>query len=193
MRHRFAISLTVLSGLLAGATAQAGIVFSNVTINGTLAGGASFVTDADSIDFSFPNASVGDNLPSRSGTLQVTFEALSDVALSQDQLDLLGAVSGSGTIFINEVIEDLAGPTIIATLGDAIDEPSDLPYHADLNFASAATHIKVKKSFYLTASDTAGLDVASIGQMNQTIVPEPATLALLSLGGLVAGWARRRA
>lgn len=193
MRHRFAISLTVLSGLLAGATAQAGIVFSNVTINGTLAGGASFVTDADSIDFSFPNASVGDNLPSRSGTLQVTFEALSDVALSQDQLDLLGAVSGSGTIFINEVIEDLTGPTIIATLGDAIDEPSDLPYHADLNFASAATHIKVKKSFYLTASDTAGLDVASIGQMNQTIVPEPATLALLSLGGLVAGWARRRA
>lgn len=192
MRHRFAISLTVFA-ILAAASAQAGIIFSNVTIQGSLSGGASYVTGPNTIDFAFPNASVGDSLPLRSGTLLVTFEVATDdnTLLTQDVLDINGAVGGSGTIFINEVVEDLTGPQIVATLSDAINKPDDLPYNSVLDFSSGSTHIKVKKSFFLTAPPTDQVDIASLGQMKQTIVPEPASVALLSLGALLL-CARRR-
>lgn len=172
--------------------AQAAVTFSNVTINGTLVTGATFADANNSIDFFFPDASVGDpNDPRRSGNILITFEATTtgNEQMFQDRLTLfvLGALSGSGKIFVNEVVEDLENPGILATHNAIVDNNSQLPYVALLDFSRPSQHIKVKKTFFLSALDTRDFDLAAIGIIEQTIrVPEPASLTLVALGGLLA-------
>lgn len=183
--------------LLAASAVHAGVTFSNVTINGSLVTGATFASGSNAIDFFFPDASVGDpNDPRRSGNILLTFEATSDnqQQMDQDRLSLfiLGALAGSGKIFVNEVVEDLTNPGILATHNAVLDSNSQLPYVAVLNFDHPSSHIKVKKTFFLSALDTRDFDQAAIGIIEQTIrVPEPATLTLLALGGLAAVRRRR--
>ncbi len=167
---------------------QAEVIFSNVMIEGTLVDGASYQTGSWDIDFSFPDAVVGDppDPPRRFGNIIITFEAQSDLALDYGMLSILGALDGSGVIFFNEVIEDLVDPGVIATHNALLDENSDLPYTADLLFDRASTHVKVKKTFFLSAEDTADFDVASVLLVEQRLVPEPATLLAVALIGLPA-------
>lgn len=167
---------------------QAEVIFSNVMIEGTLVDGASYQTGSWDIDFSFPDAVVGDppDAPRRFGNIIITFEAQSDLALDYDMLSILGALDGSGLIFFNEVIEDLVDPGVIATHNALLDENSELPYTADLLFDRATTHVKVKKTFFLSALDTPDLDLASVLLVEQRLVPEPATLLAVALIGLPA-------
>jgi hypothetical protein len=170
--------------------AHAGVInFSDVVIDGSLAGGASFATGDNYIDFFFPDASVGDGLPLRIGTLSMTYVAESIDGMYQNQmlLSVLGALQGSGTIFFNEVIEDISDPldpVFLASYGVVLDSNSDLPHTAVLDFARPSNKIKVKKNLTLTAFDTAGVDFANVGLVEQTIrvVPEPASLGLIGLG-----------
>jgi len=166
---------------------QAEVIFSNVMIEGTLVDGANYQTGSWDIDFSFPDAVVGDPPdPRRFGNIIITFEAQSDLALDYDMLSILGALDGSGVIFFNEVIEDLVDPGVIATHNALLDENSELPYTADLLFDRATTHVKVKKTFFLSALDTPDLDLASVLLVEQRLVPEPATLLTVALIGLPA-------
>lgn len=190
MRRIKCLAIISVFSALAG-SAHAAITFSNVTIAGSLSTGATFGSANNSIDFYFPNALVGDPVdPLRTGNIQITYEATSTAPMVQDQmiLSILGALSGSGTIFVNEVVEDLdAGGAVLATYNALLDDNTDLPHTAILNFDGASRHIKVKKSFFLNAvPDTASLDLAGVGVVEQTIreVPEPATLTLLAILGL---------
>jgi len=166
---------------------QAEVIFSNVMIEGTLVDGASYETGFSDIDFSFPDAVVGDPPdPRRFGNIIITFEAQSDLPLDRDTLSILGALSGSGIIFFNEVVEDHATHGILATHNALLDKNSDLPYTADLLFERASTHVKVKKTFFLSALDTPDFDLASVLLVEQKLLPEPGTLLAVVLIGLPA-------
>lgn len=176
--------------------ASAGVVYSNVTINGSLAGGASFVTGPNDIDFSFPNASVGDGQPSRSGNLIITYIAQSDDRTTFDRMILstLGALLGSGTVIVNEVIEDLVNPAVIATFGRTYraEQGNNLPQTHVIPFTRETTAIKVKKTYVLVAPETQALDLANVSLVEQRLVPAPGALMLAGAGGVLA-LRRRRA
>jgi len=184
-------SVIILAGLLAIILLPQvfAITFQNVTISGDLSGGATYSTGANYIDFNLPNANVGDPFSKRIGEVVITFEALSDHGLfvNSDIVALLGALSGSGIIEFNEVIEDLDNPGVIAQTQATLNDNSMLPYHETLQFERAAAHIKVKKSFVLSAEATNHFDLASVAFVEQTFtqIPEPASTSLIALGGLM--------
>lgn len=192
--------LTVGSlAIVAFTKAQAIIVFSDVVIAGSLSGGASVSVGPYDIDFYFPRALVGDPVdPLRAGDISITYNArgtTNNDFMDRMTLSVLGALSGSGKIFVNEVIEDNATGDILATHGALLDDPSDMPYTAYVNFSRASRDIRVKKSFLLTAIDTRDFDVASISLVEQrlrTVVPEPASFAALGLGLLALRRRRRK-
>lgn len=186
-------------GALTLSAAQAQIIFSNVSIVGSLVSGASYATGPNYIDFYFPNASVGDSLPDRVGSILITYDAAAPAPMVSDflVLNVLGALSGSGTIFLNEVIEDLAdpqNPTVIGSHNAVLDENSQLPYSHTILFDYGSDKIRVKKTFTLSAVDSQAFDLASVGLVQQTIsiVPEPGSLMALGLGAVALASRRKR-
>jgi hypothetical protein len=183
--------------LAASNVVHADISFSNVLIGGSLSGGSSFTTSAHDIDFIFTQALVGDPVdPLRSGNITISYIAESTAGLVQDSLTLsvLGALSGSGTIELSEMVEDLNNPgTILSTHNATLTQNSQLPHTAVLNFSTPSTRIQVTKQLELTAVVTPADDFAQVSLIEQTLheVPEPATVAFLALG-LFAFMRRRR-
>lgn len=190
-RKAFGALLGVALGLCIPASAD--ITFFDVVVEDTLSSGATFNIGDTDIDFFFPDALVGDPVdPRRFGNLSISFEATSPLGIDADQLSLLGALSGTGVIFFNEVVEDMAVPGIIAEHNVVIDLNESLPYTYKLEFSRPSTHIKCKKTFFLSALDTLELDLAQVGFVEQNLyeVPEPASAVLLAAAGGL--WLRRR-
>ncbi|MCA9242588.1 MAG: PEP-CTERM sorting domain-containing protein [Phycisphaerales bacterium] len=178
--------------LASAAAAQAAVTFSDVAIGGSLSAGASFVTNATDIDFTLPNATVGDPVdPVRAGTITITFIAEDPSGLDRDLLSILGGLSGSGIIFFNEVVEDLVNPGIIASTNVVADENGDLPVTETIFFSRTSTRVKVKKTVVLAAIDTDDFDLASVSLIEQKLIPEPASIAMLLIGSVAAAFRRR--
>ncbi|HZH99237.1 MAG TPA: PEP-CTERM sorting domain-containing protein [Fimbriimonadaceae bacterium] len=127
----------------------------------------------------------------------ITYEAKSQSPLVMNKMfiGILGALAGNGKIFFNEVVEDLAVPGFIGTHNALLDNNSQLPYVTVMNFSRSSTHIKVKKTFTLSAVDGPGLDLAqlSLNEQNIGVVPEPASMAVLATGALALLRRRRKA
>lgn len=177
-----AVALLALSPL----AASAAIIFDNVVITGALAAGGSWNTEPDAIEFDFPAAAVGDNLPMRSGMISLTFFVTSDVPLTADIIELAAPAGlfGSGRIVFSEVIEVLNGdgPEIVGSYSVALDANSPLPHTDTLVFSRPLTAFKVKKSVTLVAPETSVFDQASLASIRQQFIPEPAGALLLLLG-----------
>ncbi len=194
-----AIGLGLLAVPLLAGVASADVTFSNVNIYGTLVDGASYATNGNTIDFIFPDATVGDPTdPYLSyGTITITYEATSTAGAYADSLllNVLGALSGSGLIYWNEVVVDLDTNQNLVKAGGILDSNDDLPLSETLNFSATSTHFKVKKTFFLSAINTRDFDLANIGLIEQDIheIPTPgaASMALLAMGGLVSLRRRR--
>ena len=176
-------------------SASAGVIFSNVTIGGSLSAGASFFVSDSDIDFVFPAATVGDTVdPLRSGNIVITYEATGTDGDSFNSMlaFILGALSGSGQIFFNEVIEDMNGGGVIGSYNANITDNSQLPFYDTIDFSKSSDHIKVKKTFVLDAIDTAAFDLANISLVEQRLIPTPGSAMLLGVAALPM-FRRRRA
>ena len=185
--------LLAIAGMVG--SASAGVTFSNVTIGGSLSAGASFNVSNSDIDFIFPAATVGDTVdPLRSGNIVITYEATGTDGDSFNSMlaFILGALSGSGQIFFNEIIEDLNGGGVIASYNANITDNSQLPFYDTINFSKSSDHIKVKKTFVLDAIDTAAFDLANISLVEQRLIPTPGSAILLGVATLPM-FRRRRA
>lgn len=173
--------------------AQGAIVFSNVNIAGSLAAGSSFTTGPDGISFVFPDAQVGDPVdPIRSGNIVITYEVegTDGESFSEMLLAVAGALSGSGMIFFNELVEDLAGGGVIGSYNTILTDNTQLPLNTAFDFSQSSSHIKVKKTLVLAAVDTNAFDLAQVTGVDQ--LPTPGSVSLLAGAGVVAMVYRRR-
>lgn len=194
--------LGVVAAAFVTAAAHA-VVFYNVIIaSPPLSTGSSFLTNANSISFFTPNALVGDPVaPLRSGTLNIQYDADAGINIWADQVGInLGtAISGSGFIFFQEQIFELDGSNneVGGPIGSAthvFDVNSGTQWNTVITLDRLVPRIRVKKAFTMSAVDTQALDLAAVAIVNQNLhlVPEPATIVALSLGGLALLRRRRK-
>lgn len=189
--------------VVASAVSAHAVVFSNVTIQSPpLSDSSSWLPIGNSISFFTPNALVGDPVdPLRSGTLNIQYDADSEVAMIANEVVItLGQVTaGSGFIaFIETVFEidedgnELGGP--IGSISKEFFAGDDPVWSDTIVFSREVRRFRAKKSFTMSAVDTDVLDLAAVAQLNQniTVVPEPATMAGLALGGLALARRRRK-
>ncbi len=163
----------ISSGVVAALVGLAGqasgsIVFSDVTIAGSLSAGASYNDGPGGITFSFPAAEVGDPVdPIRSGNIVITYnvEGTEGESFSEMLLAVAGNLSGSGMMFINEIVEDLNGGGVLGSYNTVLTDNSQLPLNTSFAFSESSSHIRVKKTFVLAAVDTNGFDWAQITEV----------------------------
>ncbi len=191
--NRFVAGSILLAVAGTVGSASAGVIFSNITIGGSLSAGAVAIPGTGDIDFIFPAATVGDTVdPLRSGNIVITYEAKGTDGDSFNSMlaFILGALSGSGQIFFNEIIEDLNGGGVIGSYNANITSNAQLPFYDTIQFSKSSDHIKVKKTFVLDAIDTKAFDLANISLVEQRLIPTPGSALLLGVAALPL--ARRR-
>ncbi len=194
--QRFITSFGLASLLGLAGSASAAITYSNISVSGSASSPRAVTQGANDIDFAFtaPGGVVGDTVaPIRWGNIVITFDVLSTSGpITSDIASFLGAVLGSGTITFNEVIEDNLTGQIIGSASRTVNVTNALPLSIPIDFTAPSTNFKVKKTFFLYAPDTAGVDLAQIGLVEQRFVPTPGGIALCAAGCLIA-MRRRRA
>lgn len=188
---RLLCSLPVIAGSLVAASAQAGI-FTNVSVTGSLSSGATWLTTATDIDFTLPNAMVGDLSPGTSGSFTIKYDFADANPIDINTLFVLGALSGNGSIAISETVVDINTNNVIGSFNGTLTNASQLPFVTPVNLAPASNNIRVTKTFTLNAPNGNNLDLASVTLVEQrlNVVPEPATLTAVGLG--IAALLRRR-
>jgi hypothetical protein len=188
-----AVLIAVIAGV--AGSASAAITFSGVSVTGSASSPNTVTQSPNDIDFAFtsPGGVVGDTVaPIRIGNIVITFNVLSTSgAITSDVASFLGVTLGSGIIIFNEVVEDNITGAIIASVNRTINVANPPPVSIPIVFSTPSTNFKVKKTFFLYAPDTAGVDIAQIGLVEQHFVPTPGAAALLCLGAMVAIRRRR--
>ncbi|MFQ3586984.1 MAG: PEP-CTERM sorting domain-containing protein [Fimbriimonadaceae bacterium] len=193
--------LTVAGGLLMAASASfATITFSNIVV--TLPAGftqSAVFTGTSDIDFHFADAMAGDFQAVRSGTITISYQAAAapGFEITGMNLSVLGGALGSGIVGIDEEIRSGSpfGP-LLGSFSAVAPADGDLPINHYMEFDGSATTIFVTKNIRVDATaDTNDFDFAAVGLVEQsyTVVPEPATMAAVTLGfGMLAARRRRR-
>jgi len=189
-------SILFLAGIAATASSvDAGVVFSNIEVSGSLVGGpyplAEVSIGQGDVDIAFPfsAASVGDAAaPARAGNIVITFNVDSDTAIDRDFFTTYGTLQGSGLIIFNEVVQDRTpgAEGVIATANLSVGSGDQLPANQDIMFSRPTFSFRVTRTLFLAASDTPGTDI------EQRMVPSQGAIALMALGSVVVAARRRR-
>lgn len=144
---------------------------------------------------------VGNNTPHSAATVNIIYEVDSSNAFPVNEIGLVitGAVVEWGRILWTEVVEDVNGVIVGSAsgqfLGSSYAGGSDGPFNfsTPVLLSQSLTRYKVKKNFFLGIGPQTlpTTSLASLGIIEQNAVPEPATIAAVSLG-LAALAARRK-
>lgn len=191
-----AIGITLAASAGIASSASAAIVFSNISVTGAIAGTPVTIAGASDIDAAFQgtSATVGDPT-SIFGTEMITFSytvtATGGDTLNAVTLSLLGAAAGSGAVSVDTSIVNAATSDPVASNSLTFNTGNPPPVFAAVNFGSNQTAIRVTHMIHLSATNTAGFDLAQLSLIEGRYTPTPGALALLGLGGLVAGRRRR--
>lgn len=105
----------------------------------------------------------------------------------------ISTVGFSWNLLGNYTFDDAAGTTF-ESIGNAVGTAFNLPSgsYAPEQALAAFNGQSLAGTWTLSISDNAGLDTGSLGSWTLTaVVPAPSAMALLGLGGLVAGRRRR--
>jgi len=195
---KFSVRGLALGALLMAVGAANAITFSNIQITGPseLIDGSYHVynTNCD-IDFTFDSAWVGDNLPLRTGTIVITFEAIGAQGEMMTGVNLSGnaLALGSGIVQVTEIVEDFQNGGTPKVDGVTITAGDSGAFGKLITLDKPSNHLKVKKTIFLNAVETQAMDLAAIGLVEQNFVktvPEPASMGALALG--IAGIVARR-
>ena len=196
VRKNSLIRFAFISSFAAFGMAAHAITFSNVIIlSPPLSNGSSFTALGNSISFFTPNAVVGDSThPLRAGTLNIQYDATNfgGQAMTANSLSvfLAAAAQGSGTVLFTEMIIELdANGNELGLLGTSshlFTAQSSSTFNDTIQFSHQVFAFRAKKSFTLSAPDTAAVDLAAVATTNQAVhlVPEPATMAAFGLGAI---------
>ncbi|MBN8690106.1 MAG: PEP-CTERM sorting domain-containing protein [Armatimonadetes bacterium] len=188
------------------AVASQAVTFTNfVYSGGQLGSGITSTVFGTGVTFTTPNAKVGDTVivsgnPYRSGNFSIQYDAESTASMTADNvsINLGGGLSGSGTIAFKEQIFKLDSlGNEVAFLGEVehvFTGGGPINWSNVISWSdTSVTRIRAKKTFEMFAPDTAALDFAVVGFVNQSlqVVPEPGPFIAMGLG-LVGLVARRR-
>lgn len=191
-------SIMFMAGLAAAASVNGAVVFSNVEVSGSLVGGnfppAVWTIGHSDIAFPFAAATVGDAAPVRAGNIVITFNVDSDTPIDRDVFTTYGSVQGSGLIIFNQVVEDRTpgAEGVIASANLIIGSGGQLPAVQDIAFSRPSFSFRVMRTLFLAASDTPGMDHASVSLIQQGPVPSQGAVALMAMGGVVVAVRRKR-
>ncbi len=192
------LALVAIAGMcVAGSAASGAILISVPTVSGTLGAGSTFnfgPTDVDIIA-PFDAGSVGDGAALRNGTVTYTFTVTGTGGdlVNRDVFSLAGAVAGNGTISVQTMVHDIATSDMLALDTFTVSSINPPPAARVIDFSRASAGVQVMVQLTLDAAETAGFELAnfSLLEHNFGVVPTPASLALLGMGGIVAGRRRR--
>lgn len=165
--------------------------------------------NGDTISFSSNPAMIvgaGGEAGHLAAVITIIYTVESDKPLTGLDLMFGGQAFNRGDVSYTELVENWnansgSGTVIASTNGDykgsGFQGGNDDPFTNDtfLDFKGSVFSYKVKKTFTLTDLDSdpaGGTSFATIGSIDQTAVPEPATMSALAIGALGLLARRRR-
>lgn len=128
-----------------------------------------------------------------SATINISYDATSTTAINMVNLMFTGMTMGLGTVGYSEKVFDMSN-TLLASTSGTITGQNAFIQNDPLKFGSVdAFH--VEKTFTLNLTQGPGIpkaSVASLGEIQQNAVPEPASMGVLAMGALGLLARRRR-
>jgi len=140
---------------------------------------------------------VGNATTNTSATVNIIYsgDGTNAYPLSTMGLVFTGLVVDKGRIFWTEIVEDILGNVILnvsgSRLGSAYAGGSDGAFTFDAQYSvqPALDRFIVKKTFFLDIGNATlpSNSIASLGTIQQVLLPEPSTWVAMGLGALLIG------